>query len=267
MKPYSITITILFFVLLTISCKKSDSPIDNDNVTNKITTEYLFYDIWFKKEYQVTRYIISDSSETILQETNFEFTDSLIKESTISNSKYSMKIYKIDEDGKAYQSIDSTIEGISQYFYYYNNQELISIIEYPVSMANVDSLYAMTKIEFRDGNRHTKDLCYDETIAGNFSTCNTCFNDYRYSDIAVPKLDVNLFNSYIFGERDKKLPSEYGQYCWSNGPGTSSGWYRYKSFSYQITNDSLVNEKRDSIYSNNLFVEKIIVNEYRYHKN
>jgi hypothetical protein len=264
MKPYSIIIAFLFSVLLTISCEKSDNPKDNE--TEKISTEYLFYEIWYNNQNQVTKYIISDSSAVTLQETNFEFTDSLINESTFSNSKYSMKLYKLDENGKAYQCIDSTIGSISQYFYYYNNQKLTSIVEYPVSMANEDSLYAMTKIEFRDGNRYTKDLCYDVAINGYFSTRNTCFDDYRYSDISMPKLDIILFNSDIFGERNHKLPSEYGQYCWSSGPGTGSSWYRYKSFSYQMTNDSLVSIKRDSIYSNNLLVEKVVVNEFKYHK-
>jgi hypothetical protein len=94
MKPYSVIITFIFSILLTISCEKSDAPKDNE--TKKIVTEYLFYDIWYDQENHVTQYIISDSSAAILQETNFEFTDSLIKESTFLNSKYSMKFYKLE---------------------------------------------------------------------------------------------------------------------------------------------------------------------------
>ncbi len=52
-------------------------------------------------------------------------------------------------------------------------------------MANEDSLFAMTKIEFREGNRNTKDLCYDEKIDGNFGTRNTCFNDCKIRSKAV----------------------------------------------------------------------------------
>lgn len=92
-------------------------------------------------------------------------------------------------------------------------------------------------------------------------------NDNRYNDIDVPKLDIILYNSYIFGERDKKLPSEYGQYCCPSGPGSGSSWYKYKSFSYEMSNDSLVLVKRDSVFTNNLLIEKIVVNEYKYHKN
>jgi hypothetical protein len=261
----SVIISLTVFTILVLgNCKNNpfhpDDPNGDDTVV--VDTLWLDYTVWYDSDYKITRYSIADTLGTSLQEIYFNFSDTCVTRRTITDSSESVKVYYLNEDGLAEQSIDSVNGKVLYTYYFYSAGKLNERIDYPVNYVT-DSLYESTTYFYTAGNMRTEELCYYDTIGGTNLGCNTAHNDFHYNiGISFPVIDVFAFENGLLGDNMTNLPSEFGQ-IYHGGPGEGSTWNTYKTFEYEINND-LITSKIDYVWKYNYHLKTIVINRFTY---